>query len=85
MHVYVSVCIASKSSDQRVVKSQEELCLSCAVVPLLLLFCQCGGADSVFPEHFSELPFDAKEHLISYHTEGRGEDKVCVCVCLLVV
>uniref|UniRef100_A0A3Q1HGP3 Cadherin domain-containing protein n=1 Tax=Anabas testudineus TaxID=64144 RepID=A0A3Q1HGP3_ANATE len=44
--------------------------------PLLLLFCQCGGADIIFPDQFSDLPFDAKEHLMSYHTEGRGEDKV---------
>uniref|UniRef100_A0A3B4V4L1 Si:ch73-74h11.1 n=1 Tax=Seriola dumerili TaxID=41447 RepID=A0A3B4V4L1_SERDU len=45
-------------------------------IPLLVLFCQCGGADTIFPDQFSDLPFDAKEHLISYHTEGRGEDKV---------
>ncbi|XP_051803252.1 desmoglein-2-like [Acanthochromis polyacanthus] len=44
-------------------------------IPLLLLFCQCGGADAIFPDQFSDLPFDTKEHLISYHTEGRGEDK----------
>ncbi|TDH08233.1 hypothetical protein EPR50_G00095520 [Perca flavescens] len=42
---------------------------------LLLLFCQCGGADTIFPDQFSDLPFGAKEHLMSYHTEGRGEDK----------
>lgn len=47
-----------------------------AVIPLLLLFCQCGGADNIFPDKFSDIPFDAKEHLISYHTEGKGEDKV---------
>uniref|UniRef100_A0A3Q3GU06 Si:ch73-74h11.1 n=1 Tax=Labrus bergylta TaxID=56723 RepID=A0A3Q3GU06_9LABR len=46
------------------------------IIPLLLLFCQCGGADTVFPDQFSDLPFDVKEHLISYHTEGKGEDKV---------
>nr|XP_020443333.1 desmoglein-2-like [Monopterus albus] len=44
-------------------------------IPLLLLFCQCGGADTIFPDQFNDLPFDAKDHLISYHTEGRGEDK----------
>ncbi|XP_044055451.1 uncharacterized protein LOC122877664 isoform X2 [Siniperca chuatsi] len=44
-------------------------------IPLLLLFCQCGGADTIFPDQFSDLPFDTKEHLISYHTEVRGEDK----------
>uniref|UniRef100_A0A8D0D910 Si:ch73-74h11.1 n=1 Tax=Sander lucioperca TaxID=283035 RepID=A0A8D0D910_SANLU len=45
-------------------------------IPLLLLFFQCGGAGTIFPDQFSDLPFDAKEHLMSYHTEGRGEDKV---------
>ncbi|CAL8347463.1 unnamed protein product [Gadus morhua 'NCC'] len=44
-------------------------------IPLLLLFCQCGGANYIFPEQFADLPFDAKEHLISYHTEGKGDDK----------
>ncbi|XP_029562091.1 uncharacterized protein LOC115157893 [Salmo trutta] len=42
------------------------------LVPLLLLFCQCRGA---FADQFTDLPFDAKEYLISYHTEGKGEDK----------
>lgn len=51
-----------------------------AVIPLLLLFCQCGGANYIFPEQFTDLPFDAKEHLISYHTEGKGDDKVRLCV-----
>ncbi|XP_060773606.1 desmoglein-2.1-like isoform X5 [Neoarius graeffei] len=37
---------------------------------LLLLFCQCG----TFRE-FSELPFDTKEYLMAYHTEGNGEDQ----------
>uniref|UniRef100_A0A8B9RFG8 Si:ch73-74h11.1 n=1 Tax=Astyanax mexicanus TaxID=7994 RepID=A0A8B9RFG8_ASTMX len=41
------------------------------LVPMLLLFCQCGAVNE-----FMELPFDTKEHLISYHTEGKGEDKV---------
>ncbi|TNN68274.1 Desmoglein-2 [Liparis tanakae] len=45
------------------------------VIPLLLVFCQCGGANAIFPDQFNDLPFEAKEHLISYHTEGRGEDK----------
>ncbi|XP_060773604.1 desmoglein-2.1-like isoform X3 [Neoarius graeffei] len=38
---------------------------------LLLLFCQCG----TFRE-FSELPFDTKEYLMAYHTEGNGEDQL---------
>ncbi|KAM3876234.1 desmoglein-2.1-like [Diretmus argenteus] len=48
-------------------------------VPLLLLFCQCGGANGIFPDQFTDLPFGAKEHLISYHTEGNGEDKKAAC------
>lgn len=58
--------------------SDLDVLLPSAVIPLLLLFCQCGGADTIFPDQFSDLPFDAKEHLISYHTEGNGEDKVCI-------
>lgn len=30
----------------------------------------------MLPGTFAELPFDAKDHLISYHTEGQGEDRV---------
>lgn len=41
-------------------------------VGLLLATCSCKGASG----NFSELPFGTKEHLITYHTEGRGEDKV---------
>ncbi|XP_060773614.1 desmoglein-2.1-like [Neoarius graeffei] len=43
------------------------------LIPLLLLFCQCGAAAMSGP--FTEMPFDTKEHLISYHTEGQGEDR----------
>ncbi|XP_029355863.1 desmoglein-4-like [Echeneis naucrates] len=42
---------------------------------LCLLFCQCGGTATIFPDQFHDLPIDTKDHLISYHTEGRGEDK----------
>ena len=54
-------------------QTETECCLSgvFSVVPMLLLFCQCGVVNE-----FMELPFDAKEHLISYHTESKGEDKV---------
>uniref|UniRef100_A0A8C6UWC5 Desmoglein 2 n=1 Tax=Neogobius melanostomus TaxID=47308 RepID=A0A8C6UWC5_9GOBI len=53
------------------------LCAACLLflIPFLLVFCQCGGPNAVFADKFSELPFEAKEHLISYHTEGQGEDK----------
>uniref|UniRef100_A0A4W5MFL5 Cadherin domain-containing protein n=1 Tax=Hucho hucho TaxID=62062 RepID=A0A4W5MFL5_9TELE len=43
------------------------------LVPLLLLFCLCGGAAAI--GDFKAIPFDTKEHLIAYHTEGQGEDK----------
>lgn len=41
------------------------------LLPLLLLFCLCGATTG----DFKPIPFDTKEHLISYHTEGQGEDK----------
>ncbi|XP_044076579.1 desmoglein-2-like [Siniperca chuatsi] len=43
------------------------------LVPLLLLFCLCGGAAAI--GDFKSIPFDTKQQLISYHTEGQGEDK----------
>lgn len=43
------------------------------LLPLLLLFCQCGAAG--MGGAFAEMPFDTKEHLIAYHTEGQGEDR----------
>lgn len=46
------------------------LCFTVAGV--LLVTCLCGGVSGTF----SEFPFEAREHLIIYHTEGRGEDKV---------
>uniref|UniRef100_A0A4W6EPD7 Cadherin domain-containing protein n=1 Tax=Lates calcarifer TaxID=8187 RepID=A0A4W6EPD7_LATCA len=44
-----------------------------ALIPLLLLFCQCGGAGGL-PGGFTEMPFDTKSHLINYRTEGQGEN-----------
>ncbi|XP_035526636.1 desmoglein-2-like [Morone saxatilis] len=43
------------------------------LVPLLLLFCLCGGAAAT--GDFKHIPNDTKQQLISYHTEGQGEDK----------
>ncbi|KAI1889195.1 hypothetical protein AGOR_G00176620 [Albula goreensis] len=43
------------------------------LVPLLMLLCSCGSG--LMAEKFAEIPFDAKDHLIPYHTEGQGEDK----------
>ncbi|XP_015209375.2 desmoglein-2.1-like [Lepisosteus oculatus] len=46
------------------------------LVPLLLLFCSCGGLGvGGKGGAFLDMPFDTKEHLIAYHTEGQGEDK----------
>ncbi|XP_042603389.1 desmoglein-2.1 [Cyprinus carpio] len=47
--------------------------LSLLLIPLLLLLCQCGAAGMAGA--FRDMPFDTKEHLISYHTEGQGEDR----------
>lgn len=48
-----------------------------AVIPVLLLLCKCGGGAAA--GNFQAFPFDQREQLISYHTEGQGEDKVaCV-------
>ncbi|KAG5275578.1 hypothetical protein AALO_G00121940 [Alosa alosa] len=44
------------------------------VVPLLLLFCQCGSVAGM-ADRFMDLPFDVQEYLMPYHTEGKGEDK----------
>ncbi|KAM7379389.1 hypothetical protein PAMP_004945 [Pampus punctatissimus] len=42
------------------------------LVPLLLMFCMCGGPAAM--GNFKPIPFDTKEQLIAYHTEGQGED-----------
>ncbi|XP_072530139.1 desmoglein-2.1-like [Salminus brasiliensis] len=41
----------------------------------LLLTCSCGTAGGSLPKYFADIPFDTKEYLIPYHTEGRGEDR----------
>ncbi|XP_062337007.1 desmoglein-2-like protein [Osmerus eperlanus] len=43
------------------------------LLPLFLLFCLCGRVEDL--GDFKAIPFDPAEHLISYHTEGQGEDK----------
>ncbi|KAK1797326.1 hypothetical protein P4O66_008702, partial [Electrophorus voltai] len=43
------------------------------LVSLLLLFCVCGGAATA--AGFRAFPTDQTQHLITYHTEGVGEDK----------
>uniref|UniRef100_G3PIH4 Desmoglein 2 n=1 Tax=Gasterosteus aculeatus aculeatus TaxID=481459 RepID=G3PIH4_GASAC len=44
------------------------------LLPLLLLFCLCGGAAAI--GDFKAIPFDTKQQLIAYHTEGQGDDRV---------
>lgn len=46
------------------------------VIPLILITCQFGGKDKVFPEQFIDLDTEKTEVLMSYSTEGRGDDKV---------
>ncbi|MCJ8731256.1 hypothetical protein PDJAM_G00197410 [Pangasius djambal] len=44
------------------------------LIPVLLLLCECGGAAAL--GSFQAFPFEQNQELISYHTEGQGEDKV---------
>ncbi|KAM7388784.1 hypothetical protein PAMP_024934 [Pampus punctatissimus] len=87
--VDVCTCVDTRNCSvwaSRLVTSSSELSISaiglllmalCLLlfIPFLVLLCQCGGPNTIFPDQFSDLPFVVKEHLISYHTEGRGEDK----------
>ncbi|XP_053486124.1 desmoglein-2-like protein [Ictalurus furcatus] len=43
------------------------------LIPVLLLLCECGGAAAF--GNFQAFPFEQEQHLITYHTEGQGEDK----------
>ncbi|KAK3545937.1 hypothetical protein QTP70_016961, partial [Hemibagrus guttatus] len=43
------------------------------LIPMLLLMCECGGAAAA--GRFQAFPFEQKQQLITYHTEGQGEDK----------
>ncbi|XP_019739970.1 desmoglein-2-like, partial [Hippocampus comes] len=43
------------------------------LVPLLLLFCQCGGAAGL-PGTAAVIPFESESHLVTYSTEGQGEN-----------
>ncbi|XP_034736447.1 uncharacterized protein LOC117949952 isoform X2 [Etheostoma cragini] len=65
---------SSKLSASAIGLMLAAMCLLLFIL-FLLLFCQCGGADTIFPDQFSDLQFGTKEHLMSYHTEGIGEDK----------
>ncbi|KAG9333824.1 hypothetical protein JZ751_010041, partial [Albula glossodonta] len=43
------------------------------LVPLLLMYCTCGGKGPFAPQ----FPMEPSQHLINYHTEGPGEDQEC--------
>lgn len=43
-----------------------------SVMGLLMLTFPCGEGGTMFVD----LPFEPKQHLISYHLEGQGEDRV---------
>ncbi|KAL7880684.1 hypothetical protein SRHO_G00029380 [Serrasalmus rhombeus] len=43
------------------------------LIPLLMLFCVCGGAAAI--AGFRPFPADQTQHFMTYHTEGQGEDK----------
>ncbi|KAG9333827.1 hypothetical protein JZ751_010044 [Albula glossodonta] len=42
------------------------------LVPLLLMYCTCGGKGPFVPQ----FPMEPGQHLIDYHTEGLGEDQL---------
>ncbi|XP_051730034.1 desmoglein-2-like [Ctenopharyngodon idella] len=46
------------------------LCL--ILVLMALIKCECGSAEI----NFIDMPFETKQHLMSYSTEGKGEDRV---------
>ncbi|KAI5104732.1 desmoglein-2, partial [Silurus meridionalis] len=52
------------------------------LIPLILLLCECGGAAGF--GHFQAFPFEQKQQLITYHTEGQGEDKVVCVFCFML-
>ncbi|KAF3691354.1 Desmoglein-2 Cadherin family member 5 HDGC Precursor [Channa argus] len=43
------------------------------LIPLLAFFCILRDVGAL-KKGFTEMPFDTKSHLISYHTEGQGEN-----------
>ncbi|XP_056301486.1 desmoglein-2.1 isoform X2 [Danio aesculapii] len=51
--------------------------LSLTLMLLFLIKCECGGTGN----RFIDMPFEAKQHLISYSTETRGEDRDVPLMC----
>lgn len=50
------------------------------VMLLVLVKCECGGTGNTF----IDMPFEAKQHLIAYSTEKRGEDRVIIILTHLI-
>ncbi|PWA25246.1 hypothetical protein CCH79_00005344, partial [Gambusia affinis] len=67
----ITVCTCDGNAKACSLRRKSTVKFGAGVVPLLLLFCLCGSA----ARDFKAIPFEANEHLISYHTEGQGEDK----------
>ncbi|KAM8727098.1 desmoglein-2-like protein [Acanthopagrus schlegelii] len=78
-HKVTKVCLARRTDGATAVFGASGILLLLLglllllLVPLLLLFCLCGDAAAVGA--FKAIPYDTKQQLISYHTEGQGEDK----------
>ncbi|CAN9502825.1 unnamed protein product [Ophioblennius macclurei] len=82
----LTVCTCTEDTKSCVLRSTSTVGLGAAgilllllglllllLIPCLLLFCLCGGTAAI--GDFKTIPFDTKQQLISYHTEGQGEDK----------
>uniref|UniRef100_A0A3Q3X8L9 Cadherin domain-containing protein n=1 Tax=Mola mola TaxID=94237 RepID=A0A3Q3X8L9_MOLML len=72
-HETTKTCVPRSAKTTTLGASGYKCEISVLVIPLLLLFCLCGGAASA--GDFKPIPYDTKQQLISYHTEGQGEDK----------
>ncbi|KAJ8012131.1 hypothetical protein DPEC_G00065490 [Dallia pectoralis] len=77
-HDVTKVCLARQTNNGATLGASAILLLLLGLlllllVPLLLLFCLCGGAAAI--GNFKAIPFDSKGGLMTYHTEGQGEDK----------
>ncbi|KAL0966166.1 hypothetical protein UPYG_G00291820 [Umbra pygmaea] len=77
-HEVIKVCLAPLTHTKVTLGTSAILLILLALlllllVPLLLLFCLCGGAAAM--GDFKAIPFDTIGGLMTYHTEGQGEDK----------
>uniref|UniRef100_A0A671Y448 Desmoglein 2 n=1 Tax=Sparus aurata TaxID=8175 RepID=A0A671Y448_SPAAU len=73
-HEITKTCVARRTDGVKAVFGASGILLLLLglllllLVPLLLLFCLCGDAAAVGA--FKAIPYDTKQQLISYHTEG---------------